>query len=174
MAKQSSIFEYHSYVVGQSCACKFGVIFVVVVVMLMTRHRIFLFQLFTGNNFSHTILTALGAFIFSVYIIYDTQLIMKHLSADEYIVGVINLYVDIINLFVRILRLLDQLKNDENRKEKRRRQKMSKFTKFFQIYILLPTNTHTQILEEKIRLNRDILVDRLNVLNVNCLVKVKT
>lgn len=78
-------------------------------------------QLFTGNNFTHTVLTGLGAFIFSLYIIYDTQMIMKHLSADEYIVAVINLYVDIINLFVRILRLLDQLKNEESRKEKRRR-----------------------------------------------------
>lgn len=66
-------------------------------------------------------LTAAGAFIFAVYIIYDTQLIMKHLSADEYIVGVVNLYVDIVNLFIRILRLLEQLRSDDSRKEKRRR-----------------------------------------------------
>lgn len=78
-------------------------------------------HLFVGNNFTYTMLTAFGAFLFSIYIIYDTQLIMKHLSAEEYIVGVVNLYVDIINLFIKILRLLDQLKSDENRDKKRRR-----------------------------------------------------
>jgi len=79
-------------------------------------------HIFAGNNFTYTMLTAFGAFIFSIYIIYDTQLIMKHLSAEEYIVGVINLYVDIVNLFIKILRLLDQLKSDESRqKDKRRR-----------------------------------------------------
>lgn len=32
-----------------------------------------------------TMLSVLGAFIFSAYIIYDTQMIMKHLSAEEYV-----------------------------------------------------------------------------------------
>ncbi len=48
-----------------------------------------------------------GAFLFSCFIIYDTHMIMKQLNAEEYIVGVINLYLDIINLFLEILRLLN-------------------------------------------------------------------
>lgn len=78
-------------------------------------------HLFIGNSFTETLLCVFGAFIFSAYIIYDTQMIMKHLSAEEYIVGVINLYVDIINLFLKLLRLLELLKGEERKKDKRRR-----------------------------------------------------
>lgn len=48
----------------------------------------------------------LGALIFSLYVVYDTWLITKTLSYDEYILGAINLYLDFINLFLFILRLL--------------------------------------------------------------------
>ncbi len=34
-------------------------------------------------------------------------MIMKTLSPEEYIIGVINLYLDIINLFLEILKILD-------------------------------------------------------------------
>lgn len=52
----------------------------------------------------------MGAFLFSGFIIFDTQMIMKTLNAEEYIVGVINLYLDIINLFIEILKILDAMK----------------------------------------------------------------
>lgn len=48
---------------------------------------------------------------------------MKHLSAEEYVVGVINLYLDIINLFIKVLHLLDQLKGEESRRERDRRRR---------------------------------------------------
>ena len=79
--------------------------------------------MFFGNSSTETILTLFGAFVFGAYIIYDTHIIMKHLSAEEYIVAVLNLYLDIINLFIRILKLLDKLKRsqeDSNEKRKRR------------------------------------------------------
>ena len=57
-------------------------------------------------------LAVLGAFLFAAFIVYDTQMIMKQLSAEEYIVGVINLYLDILNLFLEILKILDALKRD--------------------------------------------------------------
>eukprot|EP00640_Fibrocapsa_japonica_P003650 CAMPEP_0113935702 /NCGR_PEP_ID=MMETSP1339-20121228/2806_1 /TAXON_ID=94617 /ORGANISM="Fibrocapsa japonica" /LENGTH=299 /DNA_ID=CAMNT_0000937943 /DNA_START=96 /DNA_END=995 /DNA_ORIENTATION=+ /assembly_acc=CAM_ASM_000762 len=47
-----------------------------------------------------------GAILFSLYIIFDTWLITKKLSYDDYILGAINLYLDIINLFLFILQLL--------------------------------------------------------------------
>ena len=79
-----------------------------------------------GNSTTDTLLSVFGAFIFSTYIIYDTHLIMKHLSAEEYIIGVVNLYMDIINLFIKILRILDALKrqggeSSESRKDKKKR-----------------------------------------------------
>jgi len=79
-------------------------------------------QLFLRSQLLETGLIILGVLLFSIYIVYDTQMIMKHLSAEEYIVAVINLYLDIINLFIKILRLLDQLKGreEENKRKKRR------------------------------------------------------
>ncbi|KAI8056140.1 inhibitor of apoptosis-promoting Bax1-domain-containing protein [Syncephalis plumigaleata] len=50
--------------------------------------------------------------VFSGYIIYDTQQIMKHLSCDEYIVAAVDLYLDFINLFLNILRILNELNRD--------------------------------------------------------------
>lgn len=48
----------------------------------------------------------LGCIVFSGYILFDTWLIMDRLSPHEYILAAISLYLDIINLFLMILRLL--------------------------------------------------------------------
>ncbi|KAH1013982.1 hypothetical protein HUJ04_002896 [Dendroctonus ponderosae] len=50
-----------------------------------------------------------GAFLFCLFIIYDSKLIMETLSPEEYILATINLYMDIINLFIYILRILQAL-----------------------------------------------------------------
>lgn len=71
-----------------------------------------LFQVFFQSQILHTGLAVVGAFLFSAFIVYDTQMIMKQLHAEEYIVGVINLYLDILNLFVEILKILDSLKRN--------------------------------------------------------------
>ena len=47
-----------------------------------------------------------GTLLFSGYVVYDTYLINARLSPDEYIMGAISLYLDFINLFLNILRLL--------------------------------------------------------------------
>ncbi|TFY76843.1 hypothetical protein EWM64_g7170 [Hericium alpestre] len=47
-----------------------------------------------------------GTLIFSGYVVYDTYMINNRLSPDEYILGAISLYLDFINLFLNILRLL--------------------------------------------------------------------
>ncbi|KAF8197880.1 UPF0005-domain-containing protein [Pholiota molesta] len=52
-----------------------------------------------------------GCLIFSGYIVYDTYLINKRLSPDEYIMGAISLYLDFINLFLNILRLLNDMQD---------------------------------------------------------------
>lgn len=69
-------------------------------------------QIFFQSDGFRTALSVLGAFVFSGFIIVDTQMIMKHLHAEEYIVGVINLYLDIINLFLEILKILDAMKRN--------------------------------------------------------------
>lgn len=51
---------------------------------------------------------AMGAIIFSGYIVYDTQNLIKRFTYDEYIWATITLYLDILNLFLTILRMLRQ------------------------------------------------------------------
>ena len=53
-----------------------------------------------------------GALLFSAYIVFDLQMLMGgahtrfQLSPDDYVAGTIALYLDVINLFIYILRLL--------------------------------------------------------------------
>ena len=50
-----------------------------------------------------------GAGIFSCYIVYDTnELILRH-SVDEYVWASVGLYLDIINLFLRLLEILQAM-----------------------------------------------------------------
>ncbi|KAL5120826.1 hypothetical protein ACEQ8H_001307 [Pleosporales sp. CAS-2024a] len=52
------------------------------------------------------------ALIFSGYILVDTQLIMRHYHVEEEIAAAISLYLDIINLFLSILRILNSQNNN--------------------------------------------------------------
>lgn len=63
-----------------------------------------LFMLFTDNNTMHIIYATIAAIIFGLYIVYDTQLIIGtknfKYSIDDYIIAALELYVDIIGLFI--------------------------------------------------------------------------
>jgi FtsH-binding integral membrane protein len=52
-----------------------------------------------------------SALIFSAYILVDTQLVMRHYHVEEEIAAAISLYLDIINLFLSILRILNSQQN---------------------------------------------------------------
>ncbi|XP_040265115.1 protein lifeguard 4 [Bufo bufo] len=56
------------------------------------------------------VIAAGGALLFCGFIIFDTHLIMHKLSPEEHILASINLYLDIINLFLHLLRLLNNKK----------------------------------------------------------------
>ncbi|KAI0213691.1 Protein lifeguard 4 [Lamellibrachia satsuma] len=56
-----------------------------------------------------------SAVLFSLYIVYDTHMIMHKVSAEQYIHASITLYLDVINLFLDLLRILNDL-NDRKRK----------------------------------------------------------
>ena len=57
---------------------------------------------------------ALGVLVYSLYLIYDTQLIIGNVgvqySIDDYCFAALNLYIDIIYLFLKILQLIATLK----------------------------------------------------------------
>merc|ERR1712225_14095 len=53
-----------------------------------------------------------GFTAFEAYILVDTQLIMRHYHVEEEIAAAISLYLDIINLFLNILRILNSQQNN--------------------------------------------------------------
>lgn len=55
---------------------------------------------------------ALGALVFSGYILVDTQLVLKRHHVEEEIAAAISLYLDVINLFLAILRILNSQSNN--------------------------------------------------------------
>jgi len=67
------------------------------------------FQMFVGGELTHTAMAVGGALLFSLFIIYDTQMIMTRVSPEEYISATIELYLDIINLFIEILKILERV-----------------------------------------------------------------
>lgn len=72
--------------------------------------------LFLRSGLVSTGIAALFAVIYSVYLLIDTQKVLggrhKQLQLDDYILGATIIYVDIISLFLKLLRLLGKKKND--------------------------------------------------------------
>ncbi|XP_006259337.1 protein lifeguard 4 isoform X1 [Alligator mississippiensis] len=64
-------------------------------------------RLFFYSETMELVFAAGGALLFCGFIVYDTHLVMHKLSPEEYILASINLYLDIINLFLHLLRLLE-------------------------------------------------------------------
>lgn len=66
--------------------------------------------IFITNKFYHSLLCGMTLVLLSVYVIYDTQLIVgKHsykYMIDDYILAALNLYLDIINMFLTLLKIL--------------------------------------------------------------------
>jgi len=50
-------------------------------------------------------LAVFGAVVFCALIVVDTQLIMRKVSEEDYILAVVMLYLDVVNLFMNILRI---------------------------------------------------------------------
>jgi FtsH-binding integral membrane protein len=59
----------------------------------------------------HAVYGCLGALIFSLFIVFDTSLLLKKLGPDDYIAGALSLYLDIINLFLYVLTILDSCRH---------------------------------------------------------------
>ena len=72
----------------------------------------FVAAFFPYNSTAELIYGSVAALIFSGYILVDTQLIMRHYHVEEEIAAAISLYLDIINLFLAILRILNSQQNN--------------------------------------------------------------
>jgi len=61
---------------------------------------------------SMTIYGVLSSLIFSAYIIYDTDNLIKRYTYDEFIWASVALYLDVINLFLSLLEILRSIQSD--------------------------------------------------------------
>jgi protein lifeguard len=79
-----------------------GVFFIFAIFALIFRH----------DPIVNAIYCSLGVAIFGVYLVIDVQLISQSrkykLSEDDYIIGVLILYIDIIQIFLYLLQLLSR------------------------------------------------------------------
>uniref|UniRef100_A0A7S0VKD8 Uncharacterized protein n=2 Tax=Polytomella parva TaxID=51329 RepID=A0A7S0VKD8_9CHLO len=70
-----------------------------------------LMQMFLQLRWLHFLIVSVSVILFSVYLVFDIQLIVDggkySISPDEYVFAAINIYLDIINLFLSILQILN-------------------------------------------------------------------
>jgi len=83
----------------------FGALWVLIIFGFMAAF----FPKTSGVELGYGIVAAL---IFSGYILVDTQLVMRHYHVEEEIAASISLYLDILNLFLAILRILNSQSNN--------------------------------------------------------------
>lgn len=84
-----------------------GGLFVALIVLLIFG----IFALIFPGKVIILVYASLGALLFSLYLVYDTQLMMggKHkysLSPEEYVFAALNLYIDIVHIFMYILAII--------------------------------------------------------------------
>ena len=82
-----------------------GLLFVLVMSLILFG----LFALFFNVKILYTFYCILGVIVYGIYLIMDTQLVMggktHQISMDDYILGAFILFIDIIMLFLYILRI---------------------------------------------------------------------
>ena len=71
--------------------------------LLMGYLHIFVFP---ESSLLHTAYLYFGVVLFSLYIVFDVSMICNKLGYDDYVVAALELYLDIINLFLKILAIL--------------------------------------------------------------------
>jgi FtsH-binding integral membrane protein len=88
-----------------------GILYIFLVTLIMVSILGFFFP----SKLLRTIISGCGVILFSFYLIYDTQVILGNgslaLTIDDYIFAALNLYLDVVNLFLYILSLLGDSSN---------------------------------------------------------------
>ena len=77
-------------------------------------------SVFFFSRILEILLLGFGLFLFSAYLIYDVQLIadgqhvrQRSFSTDDYIRAAMNIYIDIVDIFMEILKLIGKLKEKD-------------------------------------------------------------
>lgn len=77
-----------------------------------------IFGYYFRDDMVQILISAFAVILFGVYLVYDTQLIIgdkdREISIDDYIIGAMMLYIDIIRIFIELLKILSIVKNNRN------------------------------------------------------------
>ncbi|XP_049299789.1 protein lifeguard 1-like [Anopheles funestus] len=89
-----------------------GILFTAVLILFLFG----LIAMFIPGKTVQLIYSSLGALLFSVYLVYDTQIMMggSHkysISPEEYVFAALCLYLDVINIFLHILSIIGASRN---------------------------------------------------------------
>jgi FtsH-binding integral membrane protein len=83
-----------------------GLLFICLFVFVIVSMLAMFFQ----SRWITLVISSIGVILFGIYLIYDTQLVMGgkrvQLGIDDYIIGSIMLYLDIMNIFVYLLAIV--------------------------------------------------------------------
>ena len=83
-----------------------GLLFAGVLVLMIATVLSFIFR----NKIFEIVVSVFSVLLFSIYLVFDTQMILGRgelkLTVDDYIFAALNLYIDIIVLFIEILKIL--------------------------------------------------------------------
>jgi len=83
-------------------------------------------SIFYRGDFFNFILACGGAVVFSIYIIHDLQKIMGNgqlqVSPEEYIFAALTLYVDIIRIFLELLKILKYINEAQQNNQRKKRR----------------------------------------------------
>ena len=71
-----------------------------------------LVQFFFPSRLLDLAYSAGGCAVFSGYIVYDTWLIQRRLSPDDWVLANVSLYLDVVTMFISVLRLLNSSNDD--------------------------------------------------------------
>ena len=93
---------------------KFNLIHAFLFTFITMISELIFFFLFFNYQFYITLELFLGLFVYCIYLIFDTQMIFDKFGngyeIDDYIIAALNIYLDIIQIFIRILLILSKLK----------------------------------------------------------------
>ncbi|XP_034030872.1 glutamate receptor, ionotropic, N-methyl D-aspartate-associated protein 1b (glutamate binding) isoform X2 [Thalassophryne amazonica] len=88
----------------------YGVLFVCLIVLIVFG----ILCIIIRNNIVHIVYAGLGALLFTCFLAVDTQLLLGNkelsLSPEEYVFAALNLYMDIINIFLYILAIFGKVR----------------------------------------------------------------
>lgn len=87
----------------------------IMLILCLTLMFFGIFALFFRKTWIECILCSLGIMVFGFYLIIDTQLLLGRkeysMNEDDYIIAALNIYLDIINIFIYLLQIFRLFEN---------------------------------------------------------------